>query len=198
MLHGAATVAGTYASGLFESVASGLARVIVLDESMLIAFLDSDDARPHPRSTLLIREVDDDFAVDSLALAEFLVESAPRRPHRRSSRHAGWFKVRNSLPAGAAPAGRASRDTDLPVRTVVAQAEQVDARFAWFDDRLGRVATTRGIEVLDELNVKDFAAPLSGPVQRSACETPSSAVSATTVGSKREMPYWIRLDRAAD
>ncbi len=43
--------------------------MIVLDASVLIAYLDRDDNRHTRASTLLAREIDDDFAANSLTLA---------------------------------------------------------------------------------------------------------------------------------
>ncbi len=47
--------------------------MIVLDASVLIAFLDSDDTHHAAAEQLLTQAVDDDLAVNSLTLAEVLV-----------------------------------------------------------------------------------------------------------------------------
>lgn len=47
--------------------------MIVLDASVLIAYLDSNDAQHALAEGLLAREIDDDFAASPLTLAEVLV-----------------------------------------------------------------------------------------------------------------------------
>jgi len=54
--------------------------VIVLDASVLIAYLDSDDSHHAAAETLLMEAVDDDIAAKPLTLAEVLV--APARQSR--------------------------------------------------------------------------------------------------------------------
>ncbi len=54
--------------------------MIVLDASVLIAFLDSEDNHHAAAQQLLTQAVDDDLAVNSLTLAEVLV--APVRDSR--------------------------------------------------------------------------------------------------------------------
>ncbi|MGB3763406.1 MAG: PIN domain-containing protein, partial [Ornithinimicrobium sp.] len=53
---------------------------MVLDASVLIAYLDSDDVHHARAETLLSREIDDDFAANTVTLAEVLV--APARGQR--------------------------------------------------------------------------------------------------------------------
>lgn len=55
--------------------------MIVLDASVLIGYLDASDAHHGRAAALLTREVDDDFAVNLLTLAEILV--APTRTGQR-------------------------------------------------------------------------------------------------------------------
>jgi len=50
-----------------------VAGVIVLDASVLIAYLDDSDANHDPATALLEREIEEDFAASSLTLAEVLV-----------------------------------------------------------------------------------------------------------------------------
>ena len=47
--------------------------MIVLDASVLIAYLDAEDAQHQQAESLLEREIDDEFAVNPLTLAEVLV-----------------------------------------------------------------------------------------------------------------------------
>jgi predicted nucleic acid-binding protein len=49
-----------------------VAGVIVLDASVLIAYLDAEDAQHHRAESLLAREIDDQFAGNPLTLAEVL------------------------------------------------------------------------------------------------------------------------------
>ena len=44
--------------------------MIVLDASVLIAYLDAEDAQHHRAESLLAREIDDQFAANPLTLAE--------------------------------------------------------------------------------------------------------------------------------
>ena len=50
-----------------------MASVIVLDASVLIAYLDAEDAQHQKAETLLAREIDDEFAANPLTLAEVAV-----------------------------------------------------------------------------------------------------------------------------
>jgi len=50
--------------------------MIVLDASVLIAYLDADDSQHAAAETLLVREIADDFAANPLTLAEVLVVPA--------------------------------------------------------------------------------------------------------------------------
>jgi len=50
--------------------------VIVVDASVLIAYLDSDDDNHEAAETLLAGAIDDDFGVNTLTLAEVLVVPA--------------------------------------------------------------------------------------------------------------------------
>lgn len=50
--------------------------MIVLDASVLIAYLDSDDSHHRVATPLLEREVDDDFSASVLTLAEVFVGPA--------------------------------------------------------------------------------------------------------------------------
>src|SRR5258708_19902011 len=67
-------------SRLPQAPSRGLARVMVLDASVLIGFLDSEDNHHAAAERLLTQAVDDDLAVNSLTLAEVLV--APVRNGR--------------------------------------------------------------------------------------------------------------------
>lgn len=128
--------------------------MIVLDATVLTAYLDSEDAH-HPRAqTLLAREIDDDFAASSLTLAEVLV--VPAREGRMDAvlRALSDLDVRE-LPFPAATAVkpaqlRASTRCRIPDCCVLLAAEQAQARLASFDDALNRAATARGLITVAE------------------------------------------------
>jgi predicted nucleic acid-binding protein len=56
-----------------------VARVIVLDASVLIAYLDGENVHHAGAEELLAGEVDDDFGANSVTLAEVLVLPAPEQ-----------------------------------------------------------------------------------------------------------------------
>jgi predicted nucleic acid-binding protein len=99
-----------------------LARVIVLDASVLIAFLDGDDKHHAAAEQLLTRAIDEDLAVNSLTLAEVLV--VPARDGRVD-------RVLAALQA-------------LDVRELPFPADTV----ASFDERLAQTAEMRNLAVL--------------------------------------------------
>ena len=53
--------------------------MIVLDASVLIAYLDAEDAQHHTAESLLAREIDDQFAANPLTLAEVLCRPCQKR-----------------------------------------------------------------------------------------------------------------------
>lgn len=126
--------------------------MIVLDASVIIAYLDSDDVHHDRAEALLAREIDDDFAINSLTLAEVLV--VPARDNRMDDARATLsdLEVRElPFPAEAgATLARLRADTNLkmPDCCVLLTAEYAGARLASFDDRLARVAAARNIVVL--------------------------------------------------
>ncbi len=127
--------------------------MIVLDASVLIAYLDSEDAHHHRAEALLAREIDDEFVINSLTLAEVLV--VPARENRVDEVEATLDELEvqeRCFPIGAgATLARIRADTKLkmPDCCVLLTTEEVKARLACFDDRLGRAARTRSIVVLD-------------------------------------------------
>ncbi|MGI8760399.1 MAG: type II toxin-antitoxin system VapC family toxin [Jatrophihabitantaceae bacterium] len=121
--------------------------MIVLDASVLIAYLDADDNYHGRAGTLLAREIDDNFAVNSLTLAELLV--VPARENRLDVvREALRDLELQELPFPADTAVkladlRASTNLKMPDCCVLLAAEDACARLASFDDRLADAATTR-------------------------------------------------------
>jgi hypothetical protein len=101
---------------------------------------------------LLAREVDDDFAVTLLTLAEILV--APTRTGQRDT----VLRILTDLavetlqfPEGVAPALaqlRAEMALTMPHCCVLLSALDQQARLACFDDRLVTSAKDRGVDVI--------------------------------------------------
>jgi predicted nucleic acid-binding protein len=126
--------------------------VIVLDASVLIGYLDARDAHHEKATALLVREIDDDFAVNLLTLAEILV--APTRAGRRDTvlRILADLAVETlQFPAGAAEALarlRVEAALKMPDCCVLLSALERQARLATFDDRLAKSAHARGVDVV--------------------------------------------------
>lgn len=126
--------------------------MIVLDASVLIAYLDRQDEHHTRAETLLAREIDDDFAANSLTLAEVLVVPA------RESRLAAVREALGDLELQelAFPADSAVKLAQLRVSTrlkmpdccVLLAAEDARARVASFDGRLADAAVERNLVTL--------------------------------------------------
>jgi predicted nucleic acid-binding protein len=126
--------------------------VIVLDASVLIAFLDGDDNHHAAAEQLLTHATDDDLAVNSLTLAEVLV--APIR----SGRLGPTLEALHALEVRELrfPADTAVRLAELRVITglkmpdccVLLAAEDAPASVASFDERLAQAADMRNLPVL--------------------------------------------------
>ena len=114
--------------------------MIVLDASVLIAYLDAEDAQHEAAEVLLAREIDDEFVVNPLTLAEVLVG-----PVRTGLLDAALTALRDleveerSFPTDAAVRlARLRVDTRLrmPDCGVLLIAQDAAARVASFDGRL--------------------------------------------------------------
>lgn len=126
-----------------------MAIVIVLDASMLIAYLDNDDEYHADAERLLVEEVDDEFGANSLTLAEVFV--APAREDRldRACTALRDLEV-HELPF---PADTALKLAQLRVETglkmpdccVLLAAEPRRSRVGTFDNRLRKAAARRNI-----------------------------------------------------
>ncbi len=129
-----------------------MAGVIVLDASVLIAYLDGDATHHAAAETILAEAIDDDLAISSLTLAEVLV--APIRMGRLDLVQAVLrdLEMRElSFPAEVAERLvrlRADTGLKMPDCCVLLAAEESGASVATFDDRLARAASTRGLTVL--------------------------------------------------
>jgi len=125
--------------------------VIVLDASVLIGYLDGDDAHHAAAEALLAAAVDDDLAVNPLTLGEVLVVPA------RDGRLDAVLDVLDDLEVAqlALPADAAPRLAQLRVATglrmpdccVLLNAAVAGATVASFDDRLLEAAAGRGLPV---------------------------------------------------
>ncbi len=128
--------------------------MMVLDASVLIAYLDSDDVHHARAETLLRREIDDDFAANTVTLAEVLV--APARAQRLDAAREALKDVEvRELPFATDSAAklaqlRATTNLTMPDCCVVHAAEEVSARVASFDARLAEAAISRNLVVVSD------------------------------------------------
>jgi len=129
-----------------------MARVIVFDASVLIAYLDSDDELHGDADTLLSESVDEDFGANSLTLAEVLV--VPARAGRLAAVQTALHELEmDELPFPLDTAVRlahlrVSTGLKMPDCCVLLAAEDHRATVASFDDRLTQAAELRGLDVL--------------------------------------------------
>jgi predicted nucleic acid-binding protein len=129
-----------------------VAGVIVLDASVLIAYLDAEDAQHQRAGSLLAREIDDQFAGNPLTLAEVLV--GPARSGRLDEARTALRElevVEQPFPSDTAVRlARLRADTGLrmPDCCVLLAAQDAAGRVAAFDDRLIRAAEALGLVAL--------------------------------------------------
>lgn len=125
--------------------------MIVLDASILIAYLDNNDRHHDAAEALLERAIDDDLGANPLTLAEVLV--VPARDGRLDPVRSVLRDLEvQELPFPADTAVRlaqlrASTGLKMPDCCVLLAAEDQAARVACFDDRLARAAESRQLEV---------------------------------------------------
>lgn len=126
--------------------------MIVLDASVLIAYLDGENVHHDRAADLLAREIDDDFGANSLTLAEVLV-----LPARENRLDLVWTILRDlevrELPfpddtAVELAKLRATTRLKMPDCCVLLAAESVGARVASFDAQLNRAAIARHLETV--------------------------------------------------
>ena len=123
--------------------------MIVLDASVIIAYLDRHDAQHTRAEELLAREIDDDFAANPLTLAEILV--VPARDGRLEQVQAVLRDLEvQELPFPADAAVklgllRAGTGLKMPDCCLLLAAQAAGARVATFDDRLTRVAAAQNL-----------------------------------------------------
>jgi len=129
-----------------------MARVIVLDAGVLIAYLDGEDDHHAAAETLLTQAIEDDLAANSLTLAEVLV--VPVRNGRLDQVLAALRDLEiQELPFPADTAVRlaqlgASTGLKMPDCCVLLAAEDAAASVASFDERLAQTAEKRDLPVL--------------------------------------------------
>jgi predicted nucleic acid-binding protein len=130
-----------------------VAGVIVLDASVIIAYLDSEDDHHGRAEQLLAAEIDDDFGANSLTLAEVLV--VPVRQDRLGEARAALRDLEVEelpFPVDAAvklATLRAMTGLKMPDCCVLLAAEHTHGRVATFDDRLSQAAATLSLETVD-------------------------------------------------
>lgn len=126
--------------------------MIVLDASVIIAYLDSEDHHHVRAEALLAREIDEDFGANSLTLAEVLV--APARENRLAAVRTILAELEvQELPfpedtAVTLAQLRAATGLRMPDCCVLLAAEQYDAPLASFDERLTEAATRCSLKTL--------------------------------------------------
>lgn len=126
--------------------------MIVFDASVLIAYLDAEDAQHHKAEAMLAREIDDEFAANPFTLAEVLV--GPARTGRLDAARSAIRELEiaeQPFPADTAVRlARLRADTGLrmPDCCVLLAAQDTAARLATFDERLIRGAEELGLDAL--------------------------------------------------
>ncbi len=126
--------------------------MIVLDASVLIAYLDSDDNHHLAAETMLAGAIDDDLGANPLTLAEVLV--VPARDGRLESAQTALRDLEvDELPFPPDTAVRlarlrASTGLKMPDCCVLLTAQGTGATVASFDDRLAQTAADRNMPVL--------------------------------------------------
>lgn len=129
-----------------------MAGVIVLDASVLIAYLDGDDNQHVTAEALLAGAIDDDLRANPLTLAEVLV--VPARDGRLGAAQTALRDLEvDELPFPPETAVRlaqlrASTGLKMPDCCVLLAAEGARATVASLDDRLAQTARGRNLTVL--------------------------------------------------
>lgn len=127
--------------------------MIVLDASVIIAYLDGEDQHHERAEQLLAEEIDDDFGANSLTLAEVFV--APARQGRLDEARTALRDLDvEELPFPGETAVklaelRAATGLRMPDCCVLLAAEHVRGRVATFDIRLAEAAATRNLDTVN-------------------------------------------------
>lgn len=126
--------------------------MIVLDASVLIAYLDRNDEHHAAAEALLAHLIDEDLGANSLTLAEVFV--APLRDGRLQAVREALSDLEIhelSFPIDTAVRLAQLRMTTrlkMPDCCVLLTADATAGAIASFDQRLARAAETRGVTVL--------------------------------------------------
>ena len=129
-----------------------MAGVIVLDASVLIAFLEGDDEHHEAAEALLAQEIDDDFGASPLTLAEVLV--VPARDDRLEEARLTLRVIEvEELPFPEDTAVRlallrSETGLKMPDCCVLLAAEHVGGRLASFDVGLRKAAVKRSLQTV--------------------------------------------------
>jgi predicted nucleic acid-binding protein len=125
---------------------------VVLDASVVIAFLERTDALHADAVSLLERLVDDEFVLHPLTYAEILVGAV------RADSVDTIVSVLDALEvevfpldrdgAQALASARARSGLKMPDACVLSLATDLGSPLATFDDRLARAAKSAGVDVL--------------------------------------------------
>jgi predicted nucleic acid-binding protein len=127
--------------------------VIVLDASVIIAYLDGEDEHHERAERLFAEEIDDDFGANSLTLAEVFV--GPARADRLDQARTALRDLEVEdlpLPGDTAiklATLRAATGLKMPDCCVLLAAEHVRGRVATFDTRLAQAASTRNLQTVN-------------------------------------------------
>ncbi len=128
--------------------------MIVLDSSVLIAHLDSDDAH-HSRATEMLAsiDVDEPLGASTMTLAEVLVSPARTNRLPQAIDALARLGVEEIIWAGdvslVLATIRVTTGLKMPDCCVLVAAEQVKGQIATFDKGLAGTAERRGIAVLE-------------------------------------------------
>jgi predicted nucleic acid-binding protein len=129
--------------------------VIVFDASVLIAYLDGEDAHHHDAVELLVSEAATEFVAATLTLGETLVGPARSGVLDAAIGALREIGVTESSPVegDAERLARVRSETKLkmPDCVVLVAAENAKARVGTFDRRLANEARQRGLEVVPGL-----------------------------------------------
>jgi len=129
-----------------------MAGVIVLDASVLIAYLAGEDEHHEAAEALLAREIDDDFGANPLTVAEVLV--GPARNDRLDEVRLALRELEvEELPFPGDTAVklallRSETGLKMPDCCALLAAEHVGARLASFDDKLRKTALKRSLQTV--------------------------------------------------
>jgi predicted nucleic acid-binding protein len=129
-----------------------MAAMIVLDVSVLIAYLESEDEHHEAAEALLAREIDDDFGANPLTLAEVLL--VPARADRLDEARLSLQELEvEELPFPGDTAVelallRSETGLKMPGCCVLLAAEHAGGRLASFDDGLRKAAVERSLQIV--------------------------------------------------